>query len=519
MHGMARILDGWRQGLTVAALCAALGGTCSAVMLEAEKQRLLVEAGDHAHRLAEAMARRLDGSLSRWANDVRLLARFETFEREPADPRAARRMLEDVQLRSPTFAWIGFAGLDGRVIAATGGMLEGVDISSRPWFTPGLAGLHLGDLHPAVLLARMLPESRGNERFLDAAAPVRSPDGRVLGVVAGHVNWRWAEALRDEVTALAPRRPAPLLWVLGADGTVLLGPDGAGVAPTTLPAGEGVNWMEASPPGQPASVLGFARADGLPGQSSFGWTVVAQGDRSAALAGLRTFGASLALVTVAVSLLGGWLAGRIAGRTRSVLRGVLGSGRGNELALRLEELRDQAWRDPLTGLLNRAGFDAWLRMRPELATGCALVACDLDGFRMLNERQGQAAGDALLRRVGTWLQQNLRTDDAAVRLGGDTFLLCLPGGPDRAYYAAREVAARLNLALRDGLATPSGDGVLSCSMGITLVPQHSPDIQGAIRKADAALREAKRNRPEGLPDDVAGVSVAVTGTEAALAAE
>ena len=56
-------------------------------------------------------------------------------------------------------------------------------------------------------------------------------------------------------------------------------------------------------------------------------------------------------------------------------------------------------------------------------------------------------------------------------------------------------------------------------MGITLVPQHSPDIQGAIRKADDALREAKRNRPEGLPDNAAGVSVAVTGTEVALAAE
>jgi hypothetical protein len=78
------------------------------------------------------MAQRLDAGIAAWADDVGLLARFQAFERQPPDPVTARRLLEDLRSRSPTFSWIGFTDADGRVIAATGGLLEGVTCPHAP---------------------------------------------------------------------------------------------------------------------------------------------------------------------------------------------------------------------------------------------------------------------------------------------------------------------------------------------------------------------------------------------------
>jgi GGDEF domain-containing protein len=54
------------------------------------------------------MAQRLDTGIAAWADDVGLLGRFQAFERQPPDPVTARRLLEDLRSRSPTFSWIGF---------------------------------------------------------------------------------------------------------------------------------------------------------------------------------------------------------------------------------------------------------------------------------------------------------------------------------------------------------------------------------------------------------------------------
>ncbi|MFC7737730.1 diguanylate cyclase domain-containing protein [Roseomonas sp. GCM10028921] len=483
---------------------------------------MLSDAGEQLHNYARVMARRLDDGLAVWANDVRLLARFEPLEREPADPSAARRLLEDLQLRSPTFSWIGFAGLDGRVIAATGGLLEGMDVSARPWFRPGLAGLHLGDVHPAVLLAKLLPRSKGGGEgayFVDAAAPVYSPEGRVLGVLAGHLTWRWVETVHAEVAALGPRHLAPVLRVLAADGTVLFGPEGehAPAPPALQRSGEAL-WTKASMPNGPDVVLGFARTDDTSGGPHLGWSIVAQSDRQAVLSQLPLLGLSLVLGTLGISLLGGLLAAWNAGRSDTALRKVLGKGRAGALALRLEKLLDHTWRDHFTGLLSLSGFEAWLRARPELAEGCAVVALSCEGLQSNNECYGEATGEVVLREIGVWLQRSLRSDDAAVRKGDDGLLLCLPAPPDKAYYAARKVVARLELLLREGLPTPAGPFSPGLSVGIVLVPQHAPDVDYAISRAHAALCEAKRTR-EASTTERLSASVVVASSDEATRAE
>jgi diguanylate cyclase (GGDEF)-like protein len=494
---------GWRHGLAVGALCALLGLAGSALLLRSERHRLAEQDGTRLADFAGVMAQRLDSGLADWARDVGLLARFEAFERQPAEPAMARRLLEDLKTRSPTFSWIGFTGADGRVIAATGGLLEGIDVSARPWFRPGLAGLHLGDVHPAVMLAKLLPADQGggaDAYFVDAAAPVHAPDGTLIGVIAGHLTWRWAEAVRREMAVLAPWQPAPMLRVLGADGLVLLGPENERGKPWPIERPND-GWREASLPEQAPAILGYARAEGAPDRPNLGWVVVAQRDRATVLAPLWSFGLWLGFGTLGIATLGGVLAGLYAGRMGSTIQRVLGGNGRGDVAHQLEQLRDQAWRDPLTGLLNRAGFAAWQQALPPIDQGCAVIVLDLDGFKPINDTHGHAAGDDVLRGIGAWFLQNLRGEDAAVRLGGDEFLLCLAGPPDKVEVAAREVGLRLNFMLREGVPTEAGRLRLGCSLGVALMPRDAVEMEQAIAKADAALYAAKRHKVP-VPRDV-----------------
>ena len=142
------------------------------------------------------------------------------------------------------------------------------------------------------------------------------------------------------------------------------------------------------------------------------------------------------------------------------------------------ELARMSRTDPLTGTLNRRGFNE--RVEAELARAersgepVALVLVDLDGFKHVNDARGHAAGDALLCWVADMLRRGLRPSDAAGRLGGDEFALLLPGiGAD----AAREVAERVRLALRVRT---------SASFGVADFPARR-DAEALLAHADAEL--------------------------------
>jgi diguanylate cyclase (GGDEF)-like protein len=148
-----------------------------------------------------------------------------------------------------------------------------------------------------------------------------------------------------------------------------------------------------------------------------------------------------------------------------------------------DELAELSRTDPLTGCLNRRGFaerlDAELQRAEREGGEVALIQLDLNGFKAVNDRHGHAAGDELLRWVGSTLQALLRGSDATGRLGGDEFALLLPGvsaGEARAI-ADRTVAA---LAERVGSAA-----------GVAVHPADGDDGDTLHRHADADLYVAK----------------------------
>jgi diguanylate cyclase (GGDEF)-like protein len=160
-----------------------------------------------------------------------------------------------------------------------------------------------------------------------------------------------------------------------------------------------------------------------------------------------------------------------------------------------EQLREQALCDPLTGLYNRRYLDEFFArelsraQREQLPLAVALI--DLDHFKRLNDECGHLVGDDVLKSVAQHLLDNLRSTDAVFRIGGEEFLLILPG-LDAAAATSRLESLRAQLALI-GQPTRIGALPVTLSAGIALWPAHGEGLDGLLQAADVALYTAKRN--------------------------
>jgi diguanylate cyclase (GGDEF)-like protein len=157
-------------------------------------------------------------------------------------------------------------------------------------------------------------------------------------------------------------------------------------------------------------------------------------------------------------------------------------------------LRAEAVIDPLTGLLNRRGFDVQAQKLLEQGGPLAAITCDIDRFKTVNDRYGHACGDKVLRHVARALSRNvLDQKGLAARWGGEEFVGLLPVSGPEAWLCVEML--RAEIALRS-INTPIGPLAVTCSFGIADVRQHA-DLARALAAADAALYRAKaagRNR-------------------------
>ncbi|MFI0357992.1 putative bifunctional diguanylate cyclase/phosphodiesterase [Actinomadura sp. 9N407] len=150
----------------------------------------------------------------------------------------------------------------------------------------------------------------------------------------------------------------------------------------------------------------------------------------------------------------------------------------------------------LAGLLPFANGLAGAARRNKDADGTSrragLFLLDLDRFKEVNDTLGHPTGDRLLQLVAHRLTHSVRPGDLVARLGGDEFAILLPTIRDAA--AAREVAARMRAALSEPVRLDGMSFDLEASVGIALFPDHAPDFELLLQRADVAMYNAKASR-------------------------
>jgi diguanylate cyclase (GGDEF)-like protein len=156
-----------------------------------------------------------------------------------------------------------------------------------------------------------------------------------------------------------------------------------------------------------------------------------------------------------------------------------------------QQMESIAWSDPLTGVLNRRGFerDATQRLSdsPDDATG-ALLFIDLNEFKDINDRYGHTIGDQLLTIAAERLRKSLRSCDIIGRPGGDEFVALVPDvNPE----VADKLAQRLTQALEASYNIGSETMTCAASIGLALYPENANTLTGLLREADQAMYRAK----------------------------
>ncbi len=382
---------------------------------------------------------------------------------------------------------------------------------------------------PGVLVAEVRAGQRTYGRIVLIGAPRSSPALRdLLAAYAGQAaavlnrhealeQRRWA---RGRATALAGLSRA----LLGTEDPDSVAELLAMALPLTLGCDSGGVWLWHPDPGEfrcaSSAGLASAVADALqgrpvrPGEMPEAARIVTQreplvvhaGEGSPAieqlmqLVGVRST-VFVPLTSGAVLLgvaLASWASGPLRGPVlHEALARLQGMADRASTALQnahlVEAVRHQALHDPLTLLPNRVLFHDRLDKAltaAERTGGVAVLFCDLDQFKQINDTLGHAAGDEVLRQVASRLSDAVRPGDSVGRLSGDEFAALLPGVSDMT--AAREVAQRLLECFDEPLRIEGHQLLVTASIGVSVHAGAGGLSEPLLRAADAAMYSAKR---------------------------
>jgi diguanylate cyclase (GGDEF)-like protein/PAS domain S-box-containing protein len=160
-----------------------------------------------------------------------------------------------------------------------------------------------------------------------------------------------------------------------------------------------------------------------------------------------------------------------------------------------DKMLADALRDPLTGILNRRGFEQEGASCIRRSSVGAVLYLDLNQFKSINDRFGHQAGDALLKAFGHRLEFCLRPEDILGRLGGDEFAIVLPGVPVE---DVKHIAERLVQTASEAYIIQGQEIQCTASVGIALMPKHGEELWHLVSIADGAMYKAKS-----IPEDEA----------------
>lgn len=513
--------------------------------------RMEQEVSNSLHTVASNASRELANGLFGRAHTVQVLAASPELWVQGLDAPGVDALLNRARALTPSNLWIGVADAEGTVRSATDRLLLNSDVSDRPWFEPGLQRVHVGDVRSSSQLTALLPPTTDGsaQRFMDFAAPIRV-GGLTQGVLCMHSSWQWVrETMRTLQQADSGDRQIEL-FIFDRNGRLLHAPGdslqrwteldqrlpvtraltpGSALLPVQI-----AQWRDSPQRFLTATVALQARSQ----TTDMGWHIVARQPQDSAYAPARQAMHQVLAGGLAAALLAAVIAWLVARRLSQDLKrlaraanDIHGSGaaadiprlhssrevqrlsealRGSiaqlqsaneamecqvrERTLQLQqantELEHQARSDPLTGLLNRRGFEFQLDFAMALARRSgrplSVLVIDVDHFKRINDQHGHDEGDAVLRTLARVLRQRLRESDVLARMGGEEFLALLP---DTTADAAVTIAEQLRELLAH---SPMAHGEpVTASMGVATLRGTTDTAAAMLRRGDEALYEAK----------------------------
>ena len=162
--------------------------------------------------------------------------------------------------------------------------------------------------------------------------------------------------------------------------------------------------------------------------------------------------------------------------------------------MQINQLKEEAATDPLTGALNRRSLQLLLDQFEQKQVLFSVLAVDIDHFKKVNDTFGHPAGDKALIALTQVMRQQSREQDLVARVGGEEFVLILPNTSSD---TAQTIAERLRIKVAETQINPIGS--IQVSIGIATSPENVVSTETTLNQADQALYQAKnlgRNRCE-----------------------
>ena len=383
-------------------------------------------------------------------------------------------------------------------------------------------------------------DAAGGQMVMLLAVPIKTHDGRFLGVMALKLNFNTVE----EILGHSTLGKTGQIYLVAEDGSPIAGSKLNSISLTNLkspltntrhPGTE----MQFYADGQGHNVIGAMKR-----MTQLGWWVVAQIRENeiyaqiieARLLTVAICAGLLMVIGLAAYLLGLTIvrpldrltlgAARVSSGDLEVQLPVVGRGEAGYLTqafnamvarlrqnqLELASVNEQLTEnnksleilsrtDSLTGLFNRKHFMEVLTGEVTRAERYrhpfVVMMIDTDHFKKYNDTFGHLAGDSLLKQVGRIIKESMRSVDVAARYGGDEFIVLLPDiDKEQAIAAAERIRSQVTM---DTLSRAADGVVVTTSIGLAVYPEHAKSAEAMIASADQALYHAKehgRNRVE-----------------------
>jgi diguanylate cyclase (GGDEF)-like protein/PAS domain S-box-containing protein len=409
------------------------------------------QAQQRLQQLSWQMRDSLNSVVRKATADVQLLSEFQRV-RAASNPAEVRGALESLQKTFPDYAWIGLATPDGKVFAATQGVLEGVDVSERDWFKSGRDKIFAGDFHPANLLGKKMASGADPWRFVDASGPVQDSSGKHVGVLCVHMSWGWARRMVQTILAPADQQYSAEIFVVRDDGVVILGPQGmeeqkiSSDSLTLARSGASGALKETWADGR-SYLTGYARSGDPADPATLSWSVLVRQPEQQALSGAHALERQILLLG---AILGLALALAAAIVTRRLTRPL------NTLSRAIEQRLTAADGAPLLPSIEPVdSFHEVQVLSRGLAEMLRNEQAHLDALRSLNERLETTVGERTreIARKALQLERALAQEQTTQQLlqeraaelraildnAHDAFIALDPGGAVREWNRQAEL--------------------------------------------------------------------------------